>query len=466
MGESPVGKHWIDLIFSNDRLILREALEILLSSEGEYRFRYRLGISESDVRVLDTIGIRIIDPPEQSPKILLVSRDITRYHRLEQQYFQSQKMEGLGTLSTGIAHDFNNILGIIWGYINRVDQYRTNEKKFRNGVNTILRAVERGMSITKMVLTFARKSDAIFQPTNLNMLCDEVKHLIEETFPRTVRCFLNLYEPISAINANPNQIQQALINLCNNARDAMMDHGTISIGTRIVSGELIRRDDNTESVEQYVALSVTDTGIGMDESVSREIFNPFYTTKDYGGGTGIGLSVVQEIVKAHHGFIKVESALGQGSRFTLFLPAMNGSVNISSDTKPLATISHTGTETVLIAEDEIALAVLLRDTLIDNGYTVITARDGKEAVELFREYHHHIGIVVVDIGLPHIDGFETCRRLKQQKPGLKVICSTGYIAPNLDEKIRLGGFDALVRKPCNVEDILMTIRDVLDNTGG
>lgn len=461
LARHPIGQDYLDIFIVDDRQIIDQALSVL-KNLGEYRFTCRISISDTDTKVLDTVGMKIRNSSEQPGYFLLVSRDITELDKLRGQYLQSQKMESLGTLTAGIAHDFNNILSIILGYITRVDQFRRDEQKFRSGINAILRAVERGLSITKIVLSFARKSDITLQPTDLNQLCVELKHLIDETFPRTIDCLVNLTEPLLPINANPHQIHQALMNLCTNARDAMMDAGTITIGTRNIPQEAVQGFNSAGSHQWYVALIVSDTGCGMVESTRREIFNPFYTTKGNGQGTGIGLAVVQEILKIHEGIIRVESTPGAGSTFTLLFPAITDlSQRLPNNIRGTLPICG-GTETILVVEDEIALSTLLRDALLDYGYTVLTARDGKEAIDIFQKALHDIDLVVVDIGLPRINGFEILKKMKLQKKNLKVICSTGYIVPNLDEKIRAAGFDSLVRKPSNMEDILKVIRQVLD----
>jgi two-component system, cell cycle sensor histidine kinase and response regulator CckA len=460
--ERIVGTDWFNLVHHDDLAHVREIIQSVFISKKSKRFYYRLCTLHTPDRFMDSICLSLKDYTGFSDLLLIISRDITKYKQIEQQLFQAQKMESLGTLTSGIAHDFNNILGIILGYVYRLEQHRNDNDRFRKGIETTIHAVERGMTITKMVLSFARKSESSFKLIPLNPLCEGLKRLIDETFPRTISCSLFLDNALSQIHGNPNQLQQAFINICVNARDAMPNGGKIIISTQMIEGSRLKPILPNTSAARYAEVSISDNGFGMKDEVQKRIFDPFFTTKSVDNGTGLGLAIVREIIHEHNGFIDVNSTPGEGTTFRLFFPIDKIENNPDNDLINSSVFAPYGTETIMLVEDEISLAILLRDALIDHGYTVITARDGNEALNLFQNFKNELTLVIADIGLPHIDGFRTCEIMKNEKPNLKIVCSTGYIAPDLDERVVKAGFDAVVRKPSNIEDILINVREVLD----
>ncbi|MBI5476395.1 MAG: response regulator [Ignavibacteriales bacterium] len=461
--ECMIGSNWFNLVHPENRDYVRDVINTVHLSKKEKRFSFRLSTPQTPDRFMNSVCFSLPDSTESNNLLMIISRDITKQKQIEQLLLQAQKMESLGTLTSGIAHDFNNILGIILGYVSRLDQHRDDDERFRKGIETTLHAVERGMVITKMVLSFARKSESSFKLIPLNPLCEGLKRLIDETFPRIISCSLSLDKNSPQIYGNPNQLQQAFINICVNARDAMPEGGKIIISTRKIEAHQLQLILPNLSDSDYAVVTISDTGMGIKDELQKNIFDPFFTTKSVEHGTGLGLAIVKKIINEHNGHIDVSSQQGEGTTFRLFFPLNHApeiTLNIFPETNDL--LMH-GTETILIVEDEISLAILLRDALIDNGYTVITARDGNEALNLFNKFENEIALVIADIGLPKIDGFRTCEIMKNKKPNLKIVCSTGYIAPDLDERVQKAGFDAVVRKPCNVEEIIKNVRDVLDH---
>ncbi|MBN1396431.1 MAG: PAS domain S-box protein, partial [Bacteroidetes bacterium] len=286
------------------------------------------------------------------PAIQVVMRDITEQKKLQYQFFQSQKIQSIGTLAGGIAHDFNNILAIILGYASTLEKNLDDSQKNTEAIAAINQAVDRGAALVRQILTFARKTDAVFKPVDVPDLIHELLAMLKETFSKTITFTLTYAPDIPDIIADRTQLHQTLLNLCVNARDAMPNGGSITIKAEQWKKEDMHKRFPTASDEMYVCISVTDTGVGMDEATYTRVFDPFFTTKEKGKGTGLGLSVVYGVMQSHHGFVDVESRLGEGTTFYLFFPVCNAADipvdEIPEDFKEL----KGGTETVLIVEDE------------------------------------------------------------------------------------------------------------------
>ncbi|HEY6953403.1 MAG TPA: PAS domain S-box protein [Bacteroidota bacterium] len=387
--------------------------------------------------------------------------DITGQRKLEDQLRQAQKLESIGTLAGGIAHDFNNILAIILGHVSLVDRYREEPDKLAHSIKTISTAVERGTGLVRQLLTFARKTETLLESVRVNELIEEMRKLLKETLPPTVEIILKLDAEIPTINGDPTQIQQVLLNLSVNARDAMPAGGILSFTTRTVRGENLKERFFDALNETYVEICVGDTGTGMDEETRSRIFEPFFTTKALGKGTGLGLSVVYGIIGAHHGFIEAESAPNRGTRFHIFLPVPR-TVHETFEQKADAGELRRGTETVLVVEDESALRQLVKDALTENGYSVIEAKDGKDAMERYEENASEIDIVVSDMGLPVVSGLDLFLNLKRKYPDVLMILASGYVEPELKSEIFKSGVKDFIQKPYSRETLLKSIRDILD----
>lgn len=408
-------------------------------------------------------------------------RDVTEQKRLEQQLIQSQKMESIGTLAGGIAHDFNNILAIILGYASRLKKAvlprppashqqsssapaigldEEGKTKLLQSIEEIHKAVQRGAKLVQQLLTFARKTEVVFEPLDINALIDDLIKMLTETFPKTITFSLKLDRTVPSINADANQLHQALLNLCLNARDAMPNGGTLTITTSTVTSGEIQRKFPEATAQKYVYISVSDTGIGMEEETKFRIFEPFFTTKELGKGTGLGLAVVYGIVKNHNGHIEVESTVGQGTTFSLYLPT---SQNVAGTAhSELEDDVPGGTETILVAEDEDTLSRLLKAILEEKGYQVLLARDGAEAIDTYRIHQDEIALVIADMGLPILGGLEAFMKMKEINPKVKAIIVSGYLDPSSkSELLKLGAKD-FIQKPFDPERVLRRVRQVLD----
>jgi PAS domain S-box-containing protein len=388
--------------------------------------------------------------------------DITEQKQMEEGLRQMQKLEGLGTLAGGIAHDFNNILGIILAYITSTHRFKDDTKKLDLAVNTIVKAVERGKTLVQQILMFARKTETAFGAVDVNDIVMEIMTMIMETFPKVLTYSQNFDKAVPYINADRSQLHQVLMNLCVNARDAMPKGGLLTINTRMVSVVSLRHQHPDAAASGYVCIEVSDTGEGMTEETRKRIFEPFFTTKGIGKGTGLGLSVVFGIVQTHKGFIDVESELGKGTTFRLYLPASQVAAPISvKDEETLEEISG-GTETLLVVEDEEMLMMSLRIVLVEKGYTVLSAGDGLMALKIYQERKNDIALVLTDLGLPNMTGMEVCQRIKTIKPNEHIILATGYLDPEMKSEFLKTGIQNFLFKPYDLKQVLKEVREVLD----
>jgi len=391
-----------------------------------------------------------------------IGRDITEHKLLEGQLRQAQKMESLGTLAGGIAHEFNNILQIM--LINTSSLLKNIQKpeKVEQLIGINQTTLDRGTALVKQILMFARKTEVEFQPMDVNALIQELIKMLSMTFPKTLSFSSTLDQSLPKISGDRNQLHQVLLNLCVNARDAMPDGGRVLFSTALIPLANIKGFSDAHD-DSYVCISVTDTGPGMDEATRSRIFEPFFTTKEKGKGTGLGLAVVYGIVKAHRGFIEVHTSVGRGTSFHIYLPnSLRPSIkdNSSGD----VTVSHSkGSETILVVEDEEVLLDFLKSLLEDAGYTVLTAKDGVDAVEVYKKHYQHISLVLSDAGLPKLDGWNVLRKMKELNSALKAIVASGYFEPQEKVPSAESGIYGFVQKPYKPNDILKSVRTVLDN---
>lgn len=387
--------------------------------------------------------------------------DITGKKQLEEQLREASKLQSIGTLAGGIAHNFNNILGIILAYASMLRRERENRARFQDGIDAIHKTVERGAALVRQLLTFARKTDVMLETVDVNMTLQELASMISETFPKTVSFALQLEEHLPTVRMDPNQLHQALLNLCVNARDAMFGEGTLTLRTRMVKPESIRNRFPRAADVPYLAIDVADTGTGIADSIKNKIFEPFFTTKEVGKGTGLGLSVVYGIIEGRGGFIDIVTAVGKGTTFTIFLPADPGRETENREPEHTAAVLG-GSETILVVEDELMLIELLKSMLERKGYHVLTAGDGAAAVMVFRQHHRSIQLVLMDIGLPGMSGWEALRLMKEINPGIPVILVSGYLEPEAQEQSLKEGAQAYIAKPYVPETVHAIIRDALD----
>ncbi|MBI5216552.1 MAG: PAS domain S-box protein [Ignavibacteriae bacterium] len=381
---------------------------------------------------------------------------------LEQQLLQAQKLESLGTLASGIAHDFNNILTIIIGHASLFNKYYDDKEKCFESIASITKASQRGASLVKQLLTFARKTETTRQAMCVNSVVSEIAKLIGETFPKTILLSIQQENHLPVIVADSSQIHQVLLNLCVNARDAMPNGGTLTLATTVIEANFLPlKFPRRANIHEYIEIRVSDTGMGIEEGTMKRIFEPFFTTKELGKGTGLGLSVVFGIIEDHHGFVDVTSSVGMGTTFILYLPVPENTEKINRSEVVAKEISG-GTETLLIVEDEEMLREMLKVLLEMKGYHIITAQNGEEGIQLYREYQSRISAVVTDMGLPRTSGDEVFRKIKSMNPVVPVILASGFIDPNVKSGLATDGAKHFVQKPYSPDELLKTIRNCID----
>ena len=396
------------------------------------------------------------------PATQVVVRDITEQKKLQNQFFQSQKIQSIGTLAGGIAHDFNNILAIILGYSSTLEKNRNDARKHADGIAAISQAIDRGAALVRQILTFARKTDIAFEPLNIPDLVHELLSMLKETFSKTIT-FTQTYAPdIPDILADRTQIHQTLLNLCVNARDAMPNGGSITIKAELRTKKEVSKRFPTADQELYVCISVIDTGAGMDEAIFARVFDPFFTTKEKGKGTGLGLSVVYGVMQSHHGFVDVESYVGVGTTFYLYFPVSHIPEKPLEEVSPENEKPSGGTETILLIEDEYLILKVIRRLLKSYGYSVYVAADGEEALEVFVRHRDEIGLVLSDVGLPKMSGIDVFKKLKEIDPHVKVILASGFFEPDLKFSLHQLGAKGFIQKPYSNEDVLRKLREILD----
>jgi two-component system, cell cycle sensor histidine kinase and response regulator CckA len=398
---------------------------------------------------------------------IAIKQDITHQKQLQNHLIQAQKMEGIGTLASGIAHDFNNILGIIVGYTSLIEKHSGNREKLIRGIEAINKAAHRGANLVQQILTFARKTDVTMSIVQVNNVITDLVRMLEDTFPKTITINMKLGQNIPALITNHSQIQQALLNLCVNARDAIQssdkNEGTITVKTTVIPGPRLKTNYPDARSDKYISISVSDNGIGISEEVIGRVFEPFFTTKEKGKGTGLGLSVVYGIVNSYQGFVDIDSSPNAGTTVTVYLPVWP----VSKDTGDHTSVGENhpvgGNETILLIEDESLLVDAIRMLLEDKGYNLLIARDGQTGIEFYHENRNTIDIVISDIGLPKIDGTEVYRQIKNINPGVKFILASGHIEPATKSEMADAGVNAFIRKPYSPEEILFAIRSVLES---
>jgi CheY-like chemotaxis protein len=313
------------------------------------------------------------------------------------------------------------------------------------------------------LLTFARKTETVFRPTDVNSLIGELTSLFRETFPKTVCISTDLQQDTPRIVADASQLHQVFMNLCVNARDAMPAGGTITVASRVLDGASVNSRFPKAGAPQYLEIRVSDTGSGMDESTRRKIFDPFFTTKDPGKGTGLGLSMVHSILENHQGMIDVESELGKGTAFRLYFPVDGTAAEAAAAPVPDGRNAPSrGTETVLLIEDEVPIIEMMQAFLGGMGYSVLHARDGEEGVSMFARHRKDIKVVLLDSGLPKIRGDEVANRIKGMDPGARIVLMSGFFDPEVRKNLASLGVDRLIQKPFRFSELNDCLRSVLD----
>lgn len=405
----------------------------------------------------------VVDGKNKIVNLVAIKRDITRQMQMEAQLQQSQKMESVGLLAGGIAHDFNNLLTPILGYSEMAMLGLTEDNPLHSTFDQIHSAGQRAKELTTQLLAFGRKQVIEMQVTDLNQVINNLNVMLRRTLREDIQISHRLMPELPPVNADPSQLEQVLLNLAVNAQDALRDGGVISIETRTaVLDEALMEGGQEIEPGAYVILSVSDNGHGMNNETLQHIFEPFYTTKERGKGTGLGLATAYGIVKQHNGRILALSEPGVGTTFKVYLPQLEESVAAKSTEKKIDDAKG-GSETILVVEDEVMARELVRDILIRQGYAVLTAENAEAALTLSDATEDDIDLLVTDVIMPGMNGKVLYEKLAQSRPLIKVLFMSGYtdnmISPFgiLDEDLHF------LQKPFAIHDLTTKVREALDN---
>jgi len=393
------------------------------------------------------------------PCVLSAVMEITEQKRLQSQLLQTQKMDVVGQLAGGIAHDFNNMLAGIMAAAELLKLRMPGDDKNHKLVDTIIEATTRSADLTRELLTFSRKETAASKPVRIHDIVASVMSLLERTIDKQIQHFARLGNGNPVVMGDQTQLQNALLNLGVNARDAMPQGGTLTYATaeKVLDEYACRSTGISLAPGRYVEITVTDTGVGMTQPVMEHIFEPFFTTKGVGKGTGLGLAAVYGAVKNHGGEISVRSQQGQGSVFTILLPLIAD----ESSKQVLKDEAVYGSGGILLVDDEKMLRTVGCDLLEDLGYTVYLAEDGEQALEVFAAHRKEISLVMLDMIMPKMGGMETFLRLRDQSPGIKVLFCSGFSREGTGcELVGLGG-NGFIQKPYNRSELSRVVADVL-----
>jgi len=447
--------------------------------KGEWSGEVRQPTKSGGEVIVESRWTLVRDAQGQPKSILVLCADITERKRLEAQFLRAQRLESIGTLASGIAHDLNNILAPILMSVNLLQETITEEREARL-LETLRSGVQRGAEMVQQILSFTRGQEGARCQVNLKHLISEVSKIVQETFPKKIRVQTVVGKNLWAVLADTTQIHQVLMNLCVNARDAMPDGGTLLIqaenllnaerGARNADPTIPHNECSASRVPHaafppdappgpYLVLTVADTGTGIPPEIIERIWEPFFTMKPQGQGTGLGLSTVLNIVKAHGGFIRTETELRKGTRFRVFLPAAESATR-SAAPEPAAAIQTGHGENILVVDDERAFQEITKAIFNKYGYRVLTANDGTEAVALFAQHKDDIDLVMTDMVMPYLDGPATINALRRLDPNVRIIASSGL---SENEKLaREFTNAAFLLKPFTTEKLLATVGEMLD----
>jgi len=428
---------------------------------------YHLTCLDGSRRIVRVYGTVLADVS------ILVFNDITRVveaekekKHLEEQLRQAQKMEAIGTLAGGIAHDFNNILTAILGFTSLAIDEKNSSGELDSYLHEVLAASNRARELVRQILTFSRQHEQQLQPLQIQFVCKEALKFLRSTIPATVEIKQNINAQCPPVLADPTQIYQVIINLCANAYHAMRDGGTLVVSLDTVEGveyELACKFHLEQGL--FVRLTVADTGPGIPSDVRERIFEPYFTTKVQGEGTGLGLAVVHGVVTRCHGAVKVESTLGRGTTFAVYLPVLPEEYIIDDEEPavgPAVKVKLTGHERILLAEDNPGVLKLQKKILSNLGYEVVGCRDGLQAFELFRQTPEQFDLLCTDMTMPRMTGAELAAAVLKIRPAIPVVLCTGFSELINEEKAREIGIAWYLMKPVSRELLAQTIRNALD----
>jgi two-component system, cell cycle sensor histidine kinase and response regulator CckA len=436
----------------------------LLEEAGSVRDLEIIFQTKAGAQRTGLISAELIDIGGEKCAIAVI-KDITERSTLEKQLRQAQKMEAVGQLTGGIAHDFNNLLGVILGYSEILEARLDPSSKLHKNATEIRKAGHRAASLTRQLLAFSRQQVLEPKVLALNTIVTETEKMLRRLLGENIELRTVLNPTLGRVKADQGQIEQVIINLAVNARDAMPHGGKLTIETaNIEADEDYVREHPPMSAGSFVALTITDTGVGMDAETQAHLFEPFFTTKERGKGTGLGLAIVYGVVKQSGGFIWIQSDAGQGSKFTVLLPRVQEAVERTASEKS-GSGSWRGSETILLVEDEGSLRQLILDMLNENGYVVLEAANAMRAMEIARESGGKINLLLTDVVMPGTSGPELADQLVSLYPEIKILYMSGYTEFAAPQSTILQQGRPLLQKPFTQQNLARKVREVLNERG-
>ncbi len=471
-----VGRGMTDLLLpENGRDPHLRGIAEILSGRNPSEREYAILAKSAEERLVVWNYEAIPDPDGKVTSILLAGTDVTERRRLERAIHGMQKMEAVGTLAGGVAHDFNNILTGILGNLDLARKLLPPDSAASTTIEESILASERAARLIQQLLEFSRRTPLERRATDMRKVVHEALRLLSQTIDRRIEMSVSAADDLWLAEVDSTQVHQVVMNLCVNARDAIMEKlesGKEGLPER--SGMAVRVSMENASIGEeycrlypyarpgeYVVLAIEDNGVGMDEATQRRVFEPFFTTKSLGRGTGLGLSTVYGIVKQHEGWITLESVPGAGTTFRCYLPRSTDPP-AEFAAPPARKDPLNGKETILLVDDEEMIRDLGKQILTMEGYTVITAEDGLEAVDLFLAGKGTIDLVLLDLTMPRMSGLEVMERIRKVDSKVKVVLSSGYRAEEAHDRERFSGASAFLSKPYRMDVLSRTVRDVLD----
>jgi two-component system cell cycle sensor histidine kinase/response regulator CckA len=455
---------WSEAIHPEDR---ESVAAVLNKCGGEHNFavEYRIQRTDNSIRWIYDRGFMVQNDEGQVYRMTGIAEDITERKYLEDQLRQSQKLEAIGILAGGIAHEFSNILTTIKGSMYLLQKKLQTDSQTIKYAEQVVASIDKANNLSQSLLSFSRKQTITLKPVHLNEIIHNVTRLLWRFIEEHIELSTILTDRNSVVMADINQIEQVLINLTTNARDAMPVSGRLTIRTASIElDDKFKNEHGFGIPGMYVLMAVSDTGTGIEEKTKEKIFEPFFTTKILGKGSGLGLAVTYGIVKQHNGFIEVESVLGKGTTFNIYIPAVEDEV-CRQKNHAVAVQAKAENGTILLAEDDADARAAISEMLRMTGYTVVEAADGEEAVRVFNENSDMIDLLLLDVRMPRKNGRETYEAIKKIRSGSKALFISGYTADVIDSQgIREEGFN-FISKAASPDEILDKIREVLDTRG-
>lgn len=456
--EEVLGKDANELLCKAEYLTQHEDVQSLIILEGNWYGELKQ-VSKDGREILVESRWTLVKNELQKPtSILIVNTDITEKKLLEAQFLRAQRMESIGTLASGIAHDLNNVLAPILMSVQLL-ALKLQDKQTQQWLKILENNAKRGAELVKQVVSFARGVKGDRTLIQVRHIISEIKQIANETFPKSIEIHTDVAPDLWTVCGDVTQLHQVLMNLCVNARDALLDGGTLRISAKnLFVDEQSARMNIDAKPGSYILITVSDTGMGIPMEILDRIFEPFFTTKELGKGTGLGLSTVMGIVKSHKGFVNVSSKLGHGTEFDVYLPALEETQTPTLE-DPEMPRGHG--ELILVVDDEPAIRQITQTTLEAYSYQVLTASDGIEALALYAQHKDEISVVLMDMMMPTMDGPTTIRTMRKIQPQVKIVAVSGLVFNEKLAQVRRFGIQTFLYKPYTTKELLKMIDDVL-----